>query len=85
LNAIGEKIDKLVTVKLTKNQREALEDFVLNMGIRTFANSNMLKKLNAGDYDAVPKEMMKWTAVGGREVEGLKRRRQADAELWRTP
>ncbi|KQW72511.1 hypothetical protein ASD03_30985 [Ensifer sp. Root127] len=31
----------------------------------------LLKKLNEGDYDAVPAELMKWVYTGGKRVKGL--------------
>ena len=34
------------------------------MGFNAFAGSPMLQELNAGNYNAVPVEMMKWTEVG---------------------
>ena len=42
----------------------------------------MLKKLNAGDYAAVPDEMRRWNKAGGEVLEGLVRRRDAEAELF---
>jgi lysozyme len=85
LDAVGTEIDHLVTVKLTHNQKGALEDFVFNVGLSPFGRSNMLKELNAGNYDAVPAEMMKWTGPGGVVIPALKLRRQADVALWKTP
>jgi GH24 family phage-related lysozyme (muramidase) len=85
LNSVGERVDKLVTVKLTTNQREALVDFAYHMGLPVLANSIMLKELNTGNYNAVPTEMMKYTKIGNIESAGLKRRRQSEIALWRTP
>ena len=43
----------------------------------------MLKRVNAGAFDAVPAELMKWTKAKGKELPGLVRRRRAEAALWR--
>jgi lysozyme len=75
-------IDKLVKVKLTENQREALASFTYNLGINTFAGSKLLKVLNEGKYEEVPNELRKWDKVGGTTLPGLKRRRDAEIELW---
>lgn len=44
--------------------------------------STLLRKLNAGDYDAVPDEMKRWNRGGGKVLRGLVRRRAAEAMLW---
>ena len=42
----------------------------------------MLKVLNAGQYEEVPAQMMRWNKAGGKVLEGLTRRRQAEANLF---
>ena len=44
--------------------------------------STLLKKLNAGDYDAIPDEIRRWNKAGGEVLEGLVRRREAEAALF---
>jgi GH24 family phage-related lysozyme (muramidase) len=82
LAPIRKEVSELVTVKLTKNQEDALVSFVFSVGPGTFKRSTLLKKLNEGQYDQVPTELMKYAKVGGRELPGLVRRREAEAELW---
>lgn len=76
----------LVKVDLTDNQFGALVAFVFNVGVSAFAGSTLLRKLNAGDYAAVPGELAKWNkiTVKGRKVasKGLSNRRAAEAGLW---
>ena len=76
-------VDRLVKVPLTQNQFDALVSFTFNVGEGALAKSTLLKKLNAGDYNAVPSELMKWTKGGGKELPGLVRRRRAEAAMWR--
>jgi len=38
--------------------------------------------LNAGHYDAVPDQLLRWDDVAGKPNEGLLRRRQAEAALF---
>jgi GH24 family phage-related lysozyme (muramidase) len=85
LEPIRQKIDDLVTVELTNNQRDALASFTYNVGLRAFEESTLLKKLNAGEYDAVPAELTKFTKAGGVELPGLVDRRKAEIELWNKP
>jgi lysozyme len=42
----------------------------------------MLRRLNAGDFAAVPGEMRKWTSQEGRPLLGLLRRRWAEAAIF---
>lgn len=76
-------VDRLVKVPLTQNQFDALVSFTFNVGEGALAKSTLLKRLNAGDYNAVPAELMKWTKAGGKELPGLVRRRRAECAMWR--
>ena len=35
-----------------------------------------------GKYDEVPAQIMRWNKAGGKELEGLTRRRQAEADMF---
>lgn len=83
LTQYEDAINNNVKVDLTQNQFDALVSFVFNVGVGAFKKSTLLKKLNAGQYSAVPGELMKWTKGGGQELPGLVRRRRAEAALWR--
>lgn len=71
-----------VKVPLNQNQFDVLVDFAYNAGLGALQKSTLLKKVNAGDFDAVPAELMKWTKGGGKELPGLVRRRQAEIAVW---
>ena len=75
-------VQDLVKVQLTQNQFDVLVDFAYNAGVGNLKSSTMLKKVNAGDLDAVPAELMKWTKGGGKVLPGLVRRRQAAGAWW---
>lgn len=79
-------VERLVKVPLSDNQFGALVAFTLNVGTAALQGSTLLKKLNAGDYEAVPSELMKWTktTIAGKKVtsNGLRNRRAAEAGLW---
>lgn len=76
------RVNALVKVPLTDNQFSALVAFDLNTG--ALHKSTLLKKLNKGDYAAVPKELMKWVNVKGKRSRGLVNRRSAEVGLWNT-
>lgn len=77
-----QSVDDLVTVKLTKNQLDALSSFVYNVGVDTLKESTLLKVLNQGKYDQVPAELSRWTKAGGQEFPELRKRREKEIELW---
>lgn len=74
------RVERLVTVPVNDNQFAVLVSFDFNTG--ALHKSTLLKKLNKGDYDAVPGELAKWVNAGGRKVQGLVNRRAAEAGLW---
>jgi GH24 family phage-related lysozyme (muramidase) len=71
-----------VKVKLNQDQFDALVSFAFNCGCNAFLTSTLRRKLNAGNYAAVPAELMRWTKAGNRELEGLKIRRAHEARLF---
>ena len=77
-------VEKYVTVSLTQNQFDALVSWTFNLGPGNLKESTMLKKLNQGLYEEVPDEMRRWNKAGGEVLEGLVRRRDAEAELFGT-
>jgi lysozyme len=82
LNEVADALDRLVKVPLNDWQRGALASFVFNIGEWAFAKSTLLRKLNAGDYDAVPAELARWNKNDGKVMKGLTNRRAAEAGLW---
>jgi len=42
----------------------------------------MLKKLNNQEYKSVPFEMRRWNKAGGKTLDGLIRRREAESLLF---
>ena len=84
LNEYEGYINNLVTAELNQNQFDAMVSWVYNLGGGNLKASTLLKVLNAGDYAGVPAQMMRWNKAGGKVLEGLTRRRQAEADLFAT-
>jgi lysozyme len=82
LNRVGDQIAPLVKVPLNDNQYAALVSFVFNIGAGAFRTSTLLKKLNKGDYAAVPSELARWNKNDGKVMPGLVNRRAQEAALW---
>lgn len=77
-------VAKLVKAVLTDNQFCALVSFSFNVGIGAFSGSELLRAINNGAFDRVPAQIMRWTKSGGKELAGLKRRREAEVALWQS-
>ncbi|AQX21091.1 lysozyme [Bartonella sp. CDC_skunk] len=82
LRQFEDAVERAVIVSLTNEQFAALVSFCYNVGTAAFCNSTLLKKLNKGEYEAVPSELQKWTKAGGKRLNGLVHRRAAEAGLW---
>ena len=77
-----DSVSSRVTVDLTQTQYDALVSFVFNIGGGAFRNSTLRRLLNQGQYDDVPEQLRRWNKAGGRVVQGLKNRREAECRLW---
>mgnify|MGYP003671675529 FL=1 len=75
-------INELVKAPLEQNQFDALVSWVFNLGPANLKASTMLKFLNAGDYHLIPSQIKRWNKAGGKVLEGLVRRREAEALLF---
>ena len=86
LDEAAAAVAKHVTVPLSDNQFAALASFVFNLGEGAFKKSTLLRRLNDGNYRAVPEELAKWNKItqNGQKVPsmGLTKRRKAEAALW---
>lgn len=75
-------VTRLVTVELTQGQFDALVDFVFNLGAGRLGQSTLLRLLNQGKYGDAAMQLILWDHAGQKEVESLKRRREAELRLW---
>ena len=75
-------INDQVNVVLEQNQFDALVSWVYNLGPSNLSSSTMLKVLNEGKYNDVPAQIKRWIKAGGKVLEGLTRRREAEALLF---
>lgn len=66
----------------TQGQIDAMVSFAYNVGEAAFRSSTLLKKHLAGDYAGARAEFAKWRFNDGKAMNGLIRRRKAEAELY---
>ena len=75
-------INRLVKVPLNQNQFDALSSFTYNLGETNLSSSTLLKKLNAKDYAGAADQFLRWNKAGGKVMNGLTRRREAERNLF---
>ena len=75
-------INRLVKVPLNQNQFDALSSFTYNLGETNLSSSTLLKKLNAKDYAGTADQFPRWNKAGGKVMNGLTRRREAELILF---
>ena len=76
-------VNRLVTVKLTQHEFDALVDFVFNLGDR-LTGSTLLRLLNASQFHAAADQFLVWDHAAGKVMAGLLRRRQSEQSYFNT-
>jgi lysozyme len=83
IDNVNSSMTPYVHVDLTPGQRKALIDFTFNLGLGHLRISTLLKLINQGVTDErIHTELQKWTLSQGLVIEGLKRRREAEWDIW---
>ncbi|WP_299312672.1 lysozyme [uncultured Halomonas sp.] len=72
-----------VEVELTQGQFDALVSFSYNVGLGALRSSTLLRLLNSGDYEGAADQFLRWNKAGGRVLNGLTRRREAERKLFK--
>ena len=75
-------VNDAVTISIDQCMYDALVSWTYNLGPTNLKNSGMLKVLNQGRYDLVPDEMRRWNKANGIVLDGLIKRREAEAQLF---
>ncbi len=84
LEKFEQAVNDLVKVSLNQNEFDALVSWTFNLGSTNLKNSTLLKVLNSThkDWSDVPKQIKRWNKANGKVLEGLVRRREAEALLF---
>ena len=75
-------IENLVKVSLSQCEFDSLCSWVYNLGPTNLQESTLLRFLNEGKYDEIPAQIKRWNKAGGKVLDGLVRRREAEALLF---
>ena len=83
LSSFEKGVTSLIKSNINQNQFDSLVSFAFNLGLANLKSSTLLKKVNSNSNDrTIVDEFIKWIYAGGKPLEGLKRRRQAEAYLY---
>jgi len=78
-------VDSYCRDDINQNQFDALVSFAYNLGPANLKSSTLLKKVNANPEDeTIRAEFKKWVKAGGKTLQGLVKRRTAEADLYFT-
>ncbi len=67
----------------TQGQFDALVSFTYNVGIGKLKSSTLLKKImHDASTEEIQREFMRWVYSGGKQLDGLVKRRRWEAQRW---
>lgn len=79
----AKKVDALIKSNVSENNFSALVSFAYNVGMGNFQRSTLLRKVNANPKDTtIVAEFSKWVRANDRVLQGLVKRRKAEAKLY---
>lgn len=71
-----------VEVDLMPFQFDALVSLIFNIGTNAFKKSTLLRMLNTEQYEEAGNQFLRWVYSNGKEIYGLKKRREAEKKLF---
>ena len=71
-------IKQCVKVPLHQYEYDAYLSLAYNIGPTAFCNSTLVRRLNSQDYAGACREILRWNRAGGKVVQGLVNRREAE-------
>lgn len=80
LTKANKQLHYVLEVPLNNYQEAAMTDFIFNVGIGNYKTSTLLKKLNAGQYEAACHELSRWVFSKKIKLKGLVTRRELEMD-----
>lgn len=77
------RLAAMLSEPVTLTQSTALISFAFNVGLGAFQRSTLRKEINKGHMANASYEFRKWVNSGGKRLDGLVRRREAEMRLFR--
>jgi lysozyme len=85
VDKFASQIRPMIAGQINENQFAAFVSLAYNIGVGAFKRSSALKHFNAGRIELVPDAMRMWKKAGGKTVQGLINRREAEVALFLKP
>ena len=83
LTSAENAVNKMFKEGLPQNKFDALVSFAFNVGNGAFFSSNLCNKVQTNPNDTeIRTEFEKWTKAKGQVLQGLVKRRKAEADLY---
>jgi len=82
LEQFGQQIKPAITAPINNNEYGAFISLAYNIGPGAFRKSSALRLFNAGDKAGAAKAILMWNKAGGKVLNGLVRRREAEKKLF---
>lgn len=80
LEAHGSQLLDCIHVRITQGMYEGLVGWAYNVGVGAACRSTAIRLINAGQYEAGCRDLMRWNKAGGKEVRGLTLRRKREMQ-----
>lgn len=74
--------DEIAQGQITQNMFDALISLAYNIGTGALAKSSIYRHIKAGDYQKAGQAFLLYNKAGGRVLNGLVRRREAEKQLF---
>lgn len=71
-------IKQCVRVPLSQGEYDAFVSLAYNIGSAAFCKSTLVRELNAGNYAAACKQILRWDRFKGQQIRGLTLRRERE-------
>ena len=71
-----------VTDPINDNELSAMVSFTFNLGVASLARSTLLRLFNEGNHEGAAEQFLRWVMAGGKELDGLRKRRAAERALF---
>lgn len=82
LSAAVACVNRAVMEEISQPQFDALVDFCFNVGRGNLLQSNLLRCVNRGEFESAAAQFLLWVNAGGKRIDGLVRRRQAERAMF---
>lgn len=83
MNEFSMMVRKVLKKEISENKFSAIVCLAYNIGMGNLKASTLLKKVNINPDDpTIPREFLRWNKAGGKVLNGLTRRRQAESDLY---